>query len=290
MTQGKRVLITGATGFIGTHLCAYLQQNGISVVAASHRQLDVCVKNAWENYRGQGIGHVVHLAGKTFVPASWEQPDMFFDTNLRGTLNALEFCRAEGAGMTYLSAYVYGVPEKNPISEDSIVHPNNPYACAKYAGEELCRHYCDLFSMHVTVLRPFNVYGPGQAAHFLIPLIFQQAKGNEKEIVLQDLKPKRDYVYIGDVCRAIECSVKNTTGFHVFNVGYGKSYSVEEVVSIIQKLLNTNKRVLSKHTIRKNEMNDVVADISKIREEWGWNPKFDLISGLRQYVCLLAGD
>ncbi len=144
--------------------------------------------------------------------------------------------------------------------------------------------------MHVTVLRPFNVYGPGQAAHFLIPLIFQQAKGNEKEIVLQDLKPKRDYVYIKDACRAIECSVKNTKGFHVFNVGYGKSYSVEEVVGIIQELLNTNKRVLSRHTVRKNEMNDVVADISKIREEWGWNPKFDLISGLRQYVCLLAGD
>lgn len=290
MVKGKSVLITGANGFIGTHLCAYLQQNGISVVAASHRQLDVCVKDAWKKYRGQGIGHVVHLAGKTFVPASWEQPEMFFNASFGGTLNALEFCRAEGAGMTYLSAYVYGAPEEIPISEDSTVRPNNPYACAKYAGEELCRHYCELFSMHVTVLRPFNVYGLGQAAHFLIPLIFQQTKGRGEEIVLQDLKPKRDYVYIEDACRAIECSVKNTKGFHVFNVGYGKSYSVEEVVNIIQKLLNTNKRVLSRHTVRKNEMDDVVADISKIREEWGWEPKFDLISGLRQYIDLLPEE
>ena len=290
MTQGKRVLITGATGFIGTHLCKHLQQNGISILPASHRQLDVCVKDAWEPYRNQEIGHVVHLAGRTFVPASWEQPAMFFDASFGGALNALEFCRASGASMTYLSTYVYGAPKKNPISENSAVHPNNPYSCAKYAGEELCRYYCELFSIHVTVLRPFNVYGPGQAAHFLIPLIIQQAKATEKEIVLQDLTPKRDYVHIGDVCRAIECSVKNTKGFHVFNIGYGKSYSVEEVVNIIQNLLNTDKRVLSKHNVRKNEIDDVVADISRIREEWGWKPQFDLASGLRQYVGVLAGD
>ena len=284
------VLVTGGSGFIGTHLCEHLRKAGVSVLAPSHQELDVCIKSDWAKYRDRDIGHVVHLAGKVFVPASWERPETFFSTNYIGTLNALEFCRRTGAGMTYLSSYVYGVPTRTPIQESDTVHPNNPYACAKYLGEELCRYYCELFPMNVTVLRPFNVYGQGQAEHFLIPHILRQAAGQASEIVLQDLSPKRDYVYINDVCRAIECSIKNTKRFHVFNVGFGKSYSVEEVVDIIQKLLGTDKKVTSRNKVRKNELDDVVADTSKIREEWGWSPIFDLASGLSQYIGSVKKD
>lgn len=284
------VLVTGGSGFIGSHLCEHLQRDGFSVVVPSHQELDVCIKSGWAKYRNQGIGHVVHLAGKVFVPASWECPETFFSTNYIGTLNALEFCRRTGAGMTYLSSYVYGVPKRNPIKESDAVRPNNPYACAKYLGEELCRYYCELFSMNVTVLRPFNVYGQGQAEHFLIPHIIRQAAGTEAEITLQDLAPKRDYVYINDVCRAIESSIMNTRSFHMFNVGFGKSYSVEEVVNTIQNLLGTDKKVTSKNVVRKNELDDVVADISKIREEWGWTPTFDLESGLSQYIGSVQKD
>ena len=284
------VLVTGGSGFIGTHLCEHLRKAGVSVLAPSHQELDVCIKSDWAKYRDRGIGHVVHLAGKVFVPASWERPETFFSTNYIGTLNALEFCRRTGAGMTYLSSYVYGVPKRNPIKESDAVRPNNPYACAKYLGEELCRYYCELFSMNVTVLRPFNVYGHGQAEHFLIPHIIRQAVGQESEIVLQNLSPKRDYVYIDDVCRAIECSINNTKNFHVFNVGYGKSYSVGDVVDTIQSLLGTDKKVTSKNVVRKNELDDVIADISKIRKEWGWTPIFDLESGLSQYIGSVKTD
>ena len=107
---------------------------------------------------------------------------------------------------------------------------------------------------------------------------------------MQDISPKRDYVYIDDICRAIECSVQNTENFHVFNVGCGKSCSVKEVVDMIQELLGTDKKVVSRNNVRKNELDDVVADTSKIREEWGWTPRFDLTSGLKAYVDLWAGD
>ena len=275
-----KVLITGGSGFIGSYLSVYLKERGIEVAAPSSGELDVLCQEDWDGWNGKDIGHVIHLAGKTFVPDSWDNPVEFFKVNAMGTLNAIRFCRAQNAGMTYVSAYIYGQPESNPIAETAKAVPNNPYAGSKYAAEEMCAFFGKYFEMNITVLRLFNVFGPGQKEHFLIPFLIKQIRDSKNTVSVQDLTPKRDYIYIEDVCKAIELSIHKTNGYQLFNIGSGRSFSVGEVIEMLQRISGTEKQVFCKNSVRKNELNDVIADISLIRSEWGWTPEVDLLSGL----------
>ena len=280
----RDILITGGGGFIGKHAQKYLAGKGYKVEVPSSEELNVLKQNDWEQWKRKEIRHVVHLAGKTFVPDSWVNPEDFFQANVMGTLQAIRFCREIRIGMTYVSAYVYGQPKYIPISETTEVRPNNPYAKSKYMAEELCELFSGDFGMDITVLRLFNVYGSGQKDNFLIPCIVKQALNEEDVITVQDEEPKRDFIHVDDVCRAIELSIQNTDGFHVFNVGSGMSYSVREVIDKVLEVTHTDKRICSNKNIRKNELDDVVADIGKIEREWGWKPQITLETGIHQCV------
>lgn len=279
----EEVVITGGNGFIGRHLSKYLQKK-FGVISLNSETIDVTSIQDIELLDGKNIKHIVHLAGKTFVPESWEKPHAFFETNILGTLNILEYCRKNKTDMTYISAYTYGNVGSNPIAEITEAHPNNPYAESKYIAEELCRFYFQYFDVNITVLRLFNVYGAGQSDKFLIPYIIKQAKGDSDNIYVQNLQSQRDYVYIDDVCRAIEISIEKTKGFHMFNVASGRAYSVKEVIEYVQSILKIDKPVICKKFIRKNEINNVVADIGLIEKEWNWVPKFTLENGLKKYL------
>lgn len=279
----KTVLITGGNGFIGNHLKKYLQDR-YHVAAMDSKTLDVRRKQDFEQLNEMNIAHVIHLAGKTCVPESWENPEAFFETNITGTLNTVEFCRKNKAGMTYISTYIYGQPRSNPVSETAEVNPNNPYAKSKYMGEELCRFFCEHFEMDITVLRLFNVFGPGQKESFLIPFVVKQILDEGDTVCVQDLMPKRDYVYIDDVCRVIELSVNRTGGYRLYNIGSGISYSVGEIIEKAQRIAGTKKQIISRNNVRRNEMNDVVADISLIEHDWNWKPEVVLEAGLAK--CL----
>lgn len=280
----QKILITGGSGFIGNHIAKYISQCGHEAVMPSSRELNVMQKEDWDAWKGQNIKHVLHLAGKTFVPESWEKPEEFFRTNGIGTLNAVSFCRDEKIGMTYVSAYIYGQPKENPIPESAEARPDNPYAKSKYIGEEICEFFGKHFDLNITVLRLFNVYGSGQNKRFLIPSVISQVLGEETMITVKDLKPKRDYVYIDDVCRAIALSIQKTQGYHLFNIGSGKSYSVHEIIEKVQKAAGTSKTVISEKSCRKNEVNDVTADIKLIRDAWGWKPEITIETGLLRCV------
>lgn len=281
----NKVLITGGNGFIGRKTAEYLKDKGYQVLHPSSQELNVLETEAFGSWMNTGIEHVIHLAGKTYVPDSWENPTDFFKTNLLGTLNTIEFCRRATLPMTYVSAYIYGHPEKLPIDEKAKVCPNNPYAKSKYMSEELCEFYCQAFEMDISVLRLFNVYGTGQNNKFLIPCIIEQTLGSNENITVQDLEPRRDYVYIDDVCSAIERSVAGTKGFQLYNVGSGRSYSVKDVIQIVQEKAGTNKTVVSKQNARKNELNNVVADITAIQKAWNWYPHVSIEEGLQ--LCVL---
>lgn len=281
----KTVLITGGNGFIGRKAAEYLEDKDYQVLRPSSRELNVVEAEDFECWMNMGIEHVIHLAGKTFVPDSWEKPADFFYTNLTGTLNAIEFCRKAGISMTYVSAYIYGQPDKLPIDEAAKVCPNNPYAKSKYMAEELCEFFCQNFGLDISVLRLFNVYGTGQNNRFLIPYIVEQAVGPNENIAVQDLEPRRDYVYIDDVCSAIESSIAQTKGFQLYNVGSGHSYSVRDIIQIVQEKACTDKEVVSKQNVRKNELNNVVADITAIRNAWNWYPRVSMEEGLQ--ICVL---
>lgn len=275
-----KVLLTGAKGFIGCALHKRLLQLGYEVIIpagdiAERRTLDFLLEEKFD--------HIFHLAAKTFVPDSWKYPEEFYNTNVMGTLRVLEVCRDKQIPMTFLSAYIYGVPLLLPISEEALVKPNNPYAHSKYLAEQLCEYYAKYFKVRVNVLRLFNVYGPGQKEHFLIPHVIRQAL-KEKEIVVKDDTPKRDYVYIDDVIDAIIGISKYEASFEIFNIGSGISSSVKEIIGYVQEIIGTNKPVIVEQVVRCQEIDDVVADLTKIKREINWEPKHSLKSGLTQTI------
>lgn len=280
----KNILITGGRGFIGKNLTQSLINSGFEVYAPSSQELNILEKEDIKQWNDKQINHVVHLAGRTVIPDSWDNPEDFFEVNTMGTLNILRYCRENRVDMTYISAYIYGIPDKNPISERDSINPNNPYAKSKHISEEMCEFFCKYFDMNISVLRLFNVYGPGQSRKFIVPFVIEQALNEQDEITVRDLKPKRDFIFIDDVCRAIEMSIFKTQDYQLYNVGSGISYSVEDIIDLVQDELGIDKKKISEHNERRNELNEVVADIRRISEEWEWGPKITIKDGLMRCI------
>ena len=270
-------LVTGASGFIGKKLLKALEESGERVIGLTSKDLDVTDIDNWDNL--PKAKYIYHLAGKSFVPDSWSIRSKIFETNLIGTRNALHYCKQNGAKLIFASSYVYGVPDSLPINEKCIAKPNNPYALSKFISEKLCQFSVTYENIEVTALRIFNVYGPGQNNNFLIPTILKQLN-MKKEIIVKSIEPKRDFIYVDDVVNAFLLSQKNLPGFNVFNIGSGKSFSVKNLVSIIQNIKQTKLPLISMEESRVNEIPDVIADISEAKKKLGWEPKYSLEQGL----------
>jgi nucleoside-diphosphate-sugar epimerase len=280
----NKILVTGANGFIGKALVSHLNNLGRNVVPLSSVDGNIADRVTLAKFLKQDIVHVYHLAAKTFVPDSWVNSQAFYQTNVIGTVNVLEFCRASNIPLTYVSAYVYGHPDSLPIREDSAVRPSNPYAMTKWLAEQVCNFYANTYDLPVTTLRLFNVYGIGQAENFIIPLIISQVLDGGKTIIVKDLIPKRDYIYIEDVLAALLATLNKQLGYNVYNVGSGTSLSVQEVINIIQNVAGTEKKIICDNVIRSNELMDVVADISKAENIIGWKPKYSFQQGVEKIL------
>ena len=167
-----KVLVTGATGFIGQNIIPKLRSCQYDIIAANSLDGDVADKATWLRFPRADV--LVHLAGTTFVPDSWNEPARFLKTNIHGMVCALDYCRQHRARLVHLSSYLYGNPKILPIPESAPIIANSPYALSKKIAEEVCRYYAESFGVSIIILRPFNVYGPGQSRQFLIPSIINQ--------------------------------------------------------------------------------------------------------------------
>ena len=273
-------LVTGADGFIGRCLCRRLRGQGCTVLELNSANGGVCVAENFAAFAGQGVGHVFHLAGKTVVSESWQEPARYFEVNTAGTQNVLEFCRQEGAALTFLSSYLYGAPERLPVDETAPVRRSSPYANSKFLAEELCRFYAAEYGLPCTVLRPFNIFGPGQGSHMLIPHVLDQVlKGGEIQVM--DLSPRRDHLYVEDLVDVVLLTQRQEPGLALFNVGSGKSISVADLVALAQRVAGTSLPVRSSAQERRNEIPDARADIGLLERTFGWRPKTSLEDGLR---------
>ena len=278
----SKILITGSSGFIGQHLIMALSKLNLIFYDFDIINGDVADEKTWAVYPKADI--VVHLAAKSFVPNSWNQPGDYIHCNVMGTTNALNYCKNHGAKLIFLSSYLYGNPDILPIAESAKLESTNPYALSKRIAEEICQFYYEKFGLDAIIFRPFNVYGPGQPENFLIPEIINQVR-NDNKIILKDLEPKRDYVYIGDLINAIVKAIDvDIKGFSVYNIGSGVSYSVQEVIDFIQEISHSNKPVISKNERRRNEIMNTIADIQKAKTELGWDIKFSLYDGLAKLI------
>ena len=276
-----RVLVTGADGFIGRHLIGALKATGITVLEHSLNDGDI----ARARLEFEGVAHVFHLAGKTFVPESWKTPEAFYEVNVMGTVRVLEYCRHQRASITLVSSYVYGQPQRLPIGEDHPLSPANPYSHSKIIAEEIGRYYGEQLGLSITIVRPFNIFGPGQAGHFLIPKILKQVLDPaQDQIKVADLRPRRDYLYVEDLVSLLMATMARPCG-SVYNAGSGVSVSVAELIDIINGLVERPKPVCSEEQLRPAEIPDVVADISRATKELQWRPHTDLAQGLRLTIA-----
>ena len=163
----KSVLVTGSDGFLGNHVLRDLTRHGFNVFPKRRTDGDVTKSTTWDKF--PATDYLVDLAGLTFVPASWENPTEFVQSNSVSTSHALDFCRKNKTKMIFLSTYLYSSKLRPPIKETDEIDPANPYALSKLLGEQLCSFYAKQFGVEVIILRPFNVFGTGQNLRFLIP-------------------------------------------------------------------------------------------------------------------------
>lgn len=277
----SEILVTGATGFVGRYLVKALAARGH--VVRSHSSRDGDIANC--RLPIDGVDHVFHLAAKTFVPESWNSPQSFYSVNVMGTVNVLEHCRHNRIPVTLLSSYVYGQPQRLPISEDHPLCATNPYGHSKLMAEEAGRFYEKDFGIRVVIVRPFNIYGPGQSPAFLIPTMVEQAMdASASEIRLKELRPRRDYVYIDDAIELLLLTLgKNVKG--VYNLGCGESVSVAELAELVRRTVGTEKPVVSDEQPRPQELMDVRADVSRAASELGWRPTTSLSVGIAKVVA-----
>lgn len=278
------MLVTGASGLIGTSLVRELRTRGHRVL--THSGNDGDISEAILNF--QGVRHVFHLAAKTFVPDSWIDPPTFYKVNFLGTVKVLDFCRRCNASFTLVSSYAYGTPQSLPIAETHAVQAVNPYGHSKLMAEEVSRYFAETFELPVTIVRPFNIYGPGQAPHFLIPKLLLQALSlGSQTFTVEDARPRRDYLFVDDLAglliRLMDQGVVGT-----YNAGSGYSVSVEELAQMVNQVAGTAKALVSREQFRPGEVLDVVADISKVRAATGWEPSVPFEEGLRRTLRSLV--
>ncbi len=277
------ILVTGSAGFIGSALVRLLREKGFMVIEFDVAQGDITSEQALLPYADKGIHHVFHLAGKTFVPESWRHPFGFYQVNMMGTVNVLEFCRKTGAGLTYVSSYLYGQPDYLPVDEDHPVKSYNPYSQSKVVADATCQFYARQYGMPVTIFRPFNAYGPGQSPQFIIPEIISKVF-DPAQVVLEvmDLLPRRDYIYLDDLLEAFVLSMGKPYG--IYNLGSGYSKSVAEIVALVFQYSGITKEVRATGNNRPNEIFDLYADISKIKRDYNWDIKTSFEAGMKNCV------
>lgn len=274
-------IVTGANGFIGKALCKRLEAQGLSVLRLGRKEGCVSEGSTWNALPVART--VFHLAGRSFVPQSWVESVDFMRINVLGTEQALDYCRKSGASLVFASAYVYGIPDKLPIAESDAARPNNPYALSKLLAEQLCEFSSTIHNVTTSVLRIFNVFGPGQRPEFLIPSIINQVFSSDR-VSVQDLTPRRDYIFIDDVVDAFIKAGELTSGFRRLNIGSGVSHSVEDVIECVQAAAGTRLPIVSNAIERKQEIPDVQADTVLSLAELGWQPTTSLRDGILKII------
>lgn len=278
-----KILVTGATGFVGRNLVPVLEKLEHELILVNSKSGDIVDNLFWASQPAADV--VIHLAASTYVPDSWNAPVDFMKTNFLGTLCALDYCKNHNAKLVFLSSYLYGNPNSLPIKETATLSATNPYALSKKMAEEACAFYAEKYNVSVIILRPFNIYGPGQGDNFLIPTIIRQLfKSNMVQV--KDLQPKRDYIYINDLVNAIILTLTANVKFGIYNIGSGISYSVMDIIQKLQCLLKTDLPVVSSFENRPGEIMDTRADYTQATTDLSWKPNWSFDEGLTQILAL----
>lgn len=274
-----KIAVAGSEGFVGKNVCAQLEKKGHDVFRIDLTQgFDLGNPSVISSI--PKVDCFIHLANLVYVPASYETPALFYRVNYMTTLNALEVCRKYHSRLVYISSYIYGPPQYLPVDEKHPMNPFNPYAQTKVICEKLCEGYHRDFGVKVSVIRPFNLYGVGQTGKLLIPEIIGQLKEGKTVIQLKASAPRRDYINVVDVARAICICAENNEDYESYNVCSGESVSVREITEIINKHLNKKVTFLFSASDRPNELDETRGSCEKLKA-LGWQPTISFEEGIK---------
>jgi nucleoside-diphosphate-sugar epimerase len=276
-----RILVTGARGFVGSHLTPHLAALGHDVAALDLQDGDLA-----RTMPEAGPADVlIHLAARSSVPESWQDPPACYEANVLGTVRALEYCRRQRARMVLVSSYVYGRPRYLPVDEDHPLEAFNPYGHSKILAEEAASYYATAFGVPVAVVRPFNLYGPGQRADFLIPTLIRQVLDPSRERVeVMDARPRRDFLYIADFVDLL-ARLATSDAQGVFNAGSGVSTGIGELARMLCELAGVEKPLADLGRPRAEEVLDMYASVERARTILGWQPRTPLREGLARTLA-----
>lgn len=290
--RNRRVLVTGAGGFVGSHLTKRLEALNAQVLRVSRREdgMDVVDRKALELFFQKKPSTVFHLAGEALVERGQEDPYETFRTNLIGTLNILELSRVHAIKRTIIasSAHVYGAGEP-PFHEDDPPRPSRPYETSKTATDLLAQSYADSFNLPVVIPRFVNIYGPGDTNFTrLIPKTLRYML-QKKPVPMWGGTAKREYLYIDDAVEAYlmlaALSDAKLERNRIFNFGAGRPIAVQDLIKTIGKLAGVAIRIVKEQDGREGEITDQYVSWEKARRVLGWTPKVLLDEGLRRTVA-----
>ena len=314
--KGRKVLVTGADGFIGSHLVERLVRDGANVRAfclynsqGSRGWLETAaddVRNAVEYRLGdirdarfveeavRGVDVVFHLAALIAIPYSYHAPQSFVDTNVSGTLNVLEACRrASVQSLVHTStSEVYGTPATLPIRETHPLQAQSPYAASKVAADQLALSYHLSFGVPVTVLRPFNTYGPRQSTRAVLPTILVQLLRGATEIELGRVDTRRDLTYVADTVDGfVRAAATGAAIGKTIQLGTGESVTVEELFEVARRELKRDARIrIDPRRLRPDASEVLVleSDPSLAARLLSWKPQVGLAEGLKRTADWLS--
>jgi len=278
-----KVFVTGDKGFIGTNLTKKFQDERISFTDYQKneiKRINILEKDQLQYV--ENVDAIIHLAAKTSITNAINNPHETYYTNICGTLNLLDFARDRKIKkIINISTYVYGKPAHIPINEKHPINPHTPYNKSKVISENLCKYYSQDYGINIVTLRPFYIYGPLSNPHSFISSIITQIKKNGK-VFLSHEGTRRDFLFIDDFTNLLLKILNNfPKGYNVYNVGYGKSHSLEDIIKIIEKILNLKIHIQYDKSIRPNDIAEMVADITKVTKSFDWKPQTSIEDGLR---------
>ncbi|MBT5405938.1 MAG: NAD-dependent epimerase/dehydratase family protein [Gammaproteobacteria bacterium] len=309
-------LITGADGFIGSHLVEMLVVKGYKVKALSQYNSfnnwgwleSVHCKNKIEILTGdirdpnycrcitKGVDIIFHLAALIAIPYSYVAPDSYVDTNIRGTLNICQAAKENGnIRLIHTStSEVYGTAQYVPIDEKHPLQPQSPYSASKIAADAMAMSFYNAFDLPVSIVRPFNTYGPRQSARAVIPTIITQIASGIKEIRLGDTSPTRDFNYVEDTCRGFIAIAENdkTIG-EIINIGSNSEISIANTLNLIKELMSSDVTFLQdkqRYRPQKSEVFRLWCDNSKIEKLTGFKPQIKINVGLQKTIDWFTRD
>ena len=298
----KKILVTGADGFIGSHLVEELVRQGYDVRAfvlynsfGSWGWLDRCateIKGKFEVFSGdvrdphgvreamKGCDAVLHLAALIAIPYSYHSPDTYVDTNVKGTLNVLQAARELGVSKVVhtSTSEVYGTARFVPITEEHPLQGQSPYSATKIAADQMAFSFYASFGLPVVVIRPFNTYGPRQSARAVIPTIITQIANGQRQIKLGAVSPTRDFNYVADTVAGFIAALTSERGLgEVINLGSNFEISIGDTAHAIAEAMGTSIEIITdEQRLRpeKSEVERLWAANAKARDLLGWEPRY----------------